>query len=94
VVSVKRYRRTRFWAVYEAGVLLCVTVYKKGATAVKARLEDLESGEPSQTFARDRASRTESDTHRPLEDPLAAQAERMPDTTPPGSNQIGVKGNG
>lgn len=37
--TVERYRKTRFWAVYEAGDLLCVTVYKKGAHAVKERLE-------------------------------------------------------
>ncbi len=37
--TVERYRKTRFWAVYDAGELVCVTVYKKGANAVKARLE-------------------------------------------------------
>jgi len=36
---IERYRRTRFWAVYEADELLCVAVYKKGATAVKERLD-------------------------------------------------------
>jgi hypothetical protein len=39
VLTVERYRRTRFWALYEAGELLCVTVYKKGANAVKERIE-------------------------------------------------------
>jgi hypothetical protein len=39
VITVERYRKTRFWAVYDAGELVCVTVYKKGANAVKARLE-------------------------------------------------------
>ena len=39
--TVERYRKTRFWAVYDAGELVCVTVYKKGANAVKARLEEL-----------------------------------------------------
>lgn len=38
MVTVERYRQTRFWAVYEAGELVCVTVYKKGANAVKERL--------------------------------------------------------
>jgi hypothetical protein len=38
-LTVERYRRTRFWGLYEAGVLLCVTVYKKGAEAVKTRIE-------------------------------------------------------
>jgi len=31
-------RRGRFWSVYENGDLLCVTVYRKGAAAVAARL--------------------------------------------------------
>lgn len=39
MLSIERYRRTRFWGLYEAGELLCVTVYKKGAQAVKERLE-------------------------------------------------------
>jgi len=44
VFTVERYRKTRFWAVYDAGELVCVTVYKKGANAVKARLEGLHLG--------------------------------------------------
>ncbi|HYC59888.1 MAG TPA: hypothetical protein VEK79_10025 [Thermoanaerobaculia bacterium] len=39
MLTVERYRRTRFWGLYEAGQLLCVTVYKKGAAAVKTRIE-------------------------------------------------------
>lgn len=39
MLRIERYGRTRFWALYEAGELLCLTVYKKGATAVKERLE-------------------------------------------------------
>lgn len=39
MLTIERYRRTRFWGLYEAGELLCVTVYKKGAQAVKERLE-------------------------------------------------------
>jgi len=39
MLTVERYRRTRFWGLYEAGQLLCVTVYKKGAEAVKSRIE-------------------------------------------------------
>jgi hypothetical protein len=42
MLTIERYG-TRFWALYEAGVLLCVTVYKKGAAHVKARIE---RGEP------------------------------------------------
>ena len=39
MLSIERYRRTRFWGLYEAGQLLCVTVYKKGAEAAKTRIE-------------------------------------------------------
>jgi len=39
MLTVERYRRTRFWGLYETGRLLCVTVYKKGAEAVKTRIE-------------------------------------------------------
>ena len=40
-------RHGRFWAVYEGGSLLCVTVYRKGAEAVAARLQDRSAGEAS-----------------------------------------------
>ena len=45
-VEVKRYRKpdgwpTRHWAVYVDGELLAVTLYRKGAEAVAARLLDL-----------------------------------------------------
>jgi hypothetical protein len=36
--DVRVERRGRFWAVYESGELLCVTVYRKGAQAVVDRL--------------------------------------------------------
>jgi hypothetical protein len=39
MLSIERYRGTRFWGLYEAGQLLCVTVYKKGAEAVKTRIQ-------------------------------------------------------
>jgi hypothetical protein len=38
-LQVSRYPHSRFWAVYEDGQLLCVTVYKKGALAVMRRLQ-------------------------------------------------------
>jgi hypothetical protein len=38
-------RRGRFWAVYESGELLCVTVYRKGARAVVDRLTQARVGE-------------------------------------------------
>lgn len=38
-MKVSRYKKTRFWAVYDAsGRLICLTVYKKGAQAVVERL--------------------------------------------------------
>jgi hypothetical protein len=43
MLTIERYRHTRFWGLYEAGQLLCVTVYKKGAATVKERIE---RGEP------------------------------------------------
>ena len=33
----------RYFALYENGNLLCVTVYKKGAAEVKRRLEELKA---------------------------------------------------
>jgi len=37
-VTVERYKTGRHWAVREEGRLLAVTVYKKGAEAVRNRL--------------------------------------------------------
>ena len=38
-MSIQKYGR--YWAVYDrAGVLVCVTVYKRGALEVVRRLED------------------------------------------------------
>jgi hypothetical protein len=39
MISIERYRKTRFWAVYDSEELVCVTAYKKGAVALKKRLE-------------------------------------------------------
>ena len=39
-MTVKRYKRTRFWGVYDtSGMLICLCVYKKGAEEVRRRLE-------------------------------------------------------
>ena len=40
MTEVRRYKR-RHWAVYVQGELLAVTVYRKGALAVKRRLDEL-----------------------------------------------------
>jgi len=38
-MTITRYGRTRFWAVWDAdGELICVTVYRKGAEEVLRRL--------------------------------------------------------
>ena len=34
MIEVRKYRHTRFWAVYVDGKLLAVTVYRKGAMAI------------------------------------------------------------
>jgi hypothetical protein len=34
MIEVRKYRQTRFWAVYVDGELLAVVVYRKGARAV------------------------------------------------------------
>ena len=40
-MNVQRYRRTRFWAVYDPdGTLVCVTVYRKGAEEVARRMSE------------------------------------------------------
>ena len=38
--TMGRYPYSRFWAVYDQGELVCVTVYKKGALEVVRRLEN------------------------------------------------------
>lgn len=43
-ISVSRYGETRYWAVWINGELLAVTVYKKGATAVRDKLFSIKLG--------------------------------------------------
>ena len=38
MIEVKKYRQTRFWAVYVDGELLAVVVYRKGARAIAEHL--------------------------------------------------------
>jgi hypothetical protein len=40
---VERYGGTRFWGLYEGDELLAVTVYRKGAEAVRNRLQEQEA---------------------------------------------------
>ncbi len=42
MIEIERYH-SRYWAVYLRGQLLCVTLYKKGAIAVKLALERAQS---------------------------------------------------
>ena len=46
MVTYSRYGRSRFWAVYDDGKLLCVTVYLKGAMAVVERLTGVKPERP------------------------------------------------
>jgi hypothetical protein len=47
-MHIERYPHSRYWGVYDdAGVLVCVTVYKKGAQEVVRRLQDLDSNHNS-----------------------------------------------
>jgi hypothetical protein len=48
VITVTRYG-TRNWAVYLNGELLAVTVYKKGALAIRTTLEQLTQVQPAGT---------------------------------------------
>ena len=41
MIEIRRYRRTRYWAVYVDGELLAVVVYRKGAEAIAAKLRSL-----------------------------------------------------
>ena len=41
VLTIEKYPGSRFWAVWLHGELLVVTVYKKGALAVKSALLQL-----------------------------------------------------
>jgi hypothetical protein len=34
MIEIRKYRQTRFWAVYVDGELLAVVVYRKGARAI------------------------------------------------------------
>jgi len=64
MLRIERYRRTRFWGLYESGELLCVTVYKKGAETVKMRIE---RGEPFPPLVR-----------APIPEPLTPRRARRP----------------
>lgn len=39
MITVKKWKDSRFWAVYDGDKLVCVTVYKKGAEEIQSRLD-------------------------------------------------------
>ena len=41
MISIKRYKNTRHWAIWKGKELLAVVCYKKGAQALKQVLTDL-----------------------------------------------------
>jgi hypothetical protein len=41
MIEIRKYRHTRFWAVYVDGELLAVVVYRKGARAVADMLRNM-----------------------------------------------------
>ena len=51
MLTYSRYKFTRFWAVYDDGKLLCVTVYLKGAMAVVERLTGVKPEPPKRKKA-------------------------------------------
>jgi hypothetical protein len=45
-MRMKRYRKTRYWAVVDAAdTLVCLCVYRKGAEEVIKRLQDLDNAQ-------------------------------------------------
>jgi len=41
MIEIRKYRQTRFWAVYVHGELLAVVVYRKGAEAIAGMLRKM-----------------------------------------------------
>jgi len=51
MIEVKKYRQTRFWAVYVDGELLAVVVYRKGAQAIADHLIQIARGKGTEHAA-------------------------------------------
>ena len=51
MIEVRKYRSTRFWAVYVDGELLAVVVYRKGARAIAALLMETRAGKAASDAA-------------------------------------------
>ena len=51
MIEVKKYRETRFWAVYVDGELLAVVVYRKGARAIAQLIQSTRVGKEAEGAA-------------------------------------------
>ena len=51
MIEVKKYRQSRFWAVYVDGELLAVVVYRKGARAIAEHLIQVARGKGTEHAA-------------------------------------------
>ena len=51
MIEVKKYRQTRFWAVYLDGELLAVVVYRKGARAIAEHFAQVARGKGTEHAA-------------------------------------------
>ena len=51
MIEVRKYRHTRFWAVYVDGELLAVVVYRKGARAIADMLIETRAGKAASDAA-------------------------------------------
>jgi hypothetical protein len=51
MIEIRKYRHTRFWAVYVDGDLLAVVVYRKGALAIADMLIRMRFGKEAEDAA-------------------------------------------
>jgi len=51
VIEIRKYRHTRFWAVYVDGELLAVVVYRKGAVAIADMLRKMRFSKEAENAA-------------------------------------------
>jgi hypothetical protein len=51
MIEIRKYRQTRFWAVYVDGELLAVVVYRKGARAIADLLMQMHGSKAAEDAA-------------------------------------------
>ena len=51
MIEIRKYRQTRFWAVYVDGGLLAVVVYRKGAVAIADMIRKMRFSEDAEDAA-------------------------------------------